>query len=93
MFRCTARPCRYASDDTIDAAVNGCMYTGCTATSGASRPVAVIACWATSQGSAMPLSVYTSIPVHPAASLQRATSATARAYSPAGTSLDCGQVE
>ena len=57
MFRCTARPCRYASDDTIDAAVYGCMYTGCTATSGASRSVAVNTVWATSHGSAMPLSV------------------------------------
>jgi hypothetical protein len=33
------------------------MYTGCTATSGASRSVAVSTVWATSHGSAMPLSV------------------------------------
>ena len=57
MFRCTGRPCRYASDDTIDAAVYGCMYTGWTATSGASRCVAAIAVCDTSHGSAMPLSV------------------------------------
>ena len=43
--------------ETSFAAVYGCMYTGCTATSGRSEVVLAITCCATVQGSAMPLSV------------------------------------
>src|SRR5215813_3287824 len=47
----------------------------------------------TSQGSAIELSVYTSIPLQPASSLHRATSATFCRYKLLSTSFDCEQVE
>src|SRR5919108_1450680 len=68
------------------------MYTGCTATRGQSRWVCVMMSWAMSHGSTSPLSVYTRIPSHPAASLQRAMSSTSRRYTSGEAVYDGGQV-
>src|SRR3989454_5458282 len=69
------------------------MYTGWTATSGESALVCWMMSCATSQASSWLLSVYTRMPVHPALSLQRATSMTRRRYPPSGAPSNAGQVE
>src|SRR6266542_1658766 len=63
------------------------------AINGLKRSVLWIMTCPTSQGSAIELSVYTSIPLQPASSLHRATSATFRRYKLLSTSFDCEQVE
>src|ERR1051325_1558640 len=68
------------------------MYTGWTATSGQSRCVWVMTSCAMSHGSTSPLSVYTRIPSHPAASLQRAMSSTSRRDTRGEAVYDGGQV-
>ena len=59
---------------TRRAAVYGCIYSGCTATSGTSVAVRSSRNWAAAHGSMVSLSVKTSRPRIPADSDQRATS-------------------
>src|SRR5438034_7389913 len=69
------------------------MYTGCVATRGQSDLVLCMTICATSHASTIPLSVYISIPVQPAASLHLAASATLSMYISWLTFMDCGAVE